>query len=61
MMTHLLHAAVSHFEEKPMLKFYDRSNLGGGVLSSVLLCQWKKNFEQISNVKKSNVSQLLGR
>lgn len=35
-MTHFLDAAVRHFEHKPMLKLYDRSNLGGGELSSVL-------------------------
>lgn len=51
-MTHLFHVAVCHFEDKPTLKLYDRSNLDGGALSSVLQHQWKKKLEEISKTKK---------
>lgn len=50
-MTHLFHAAVCLFEQKLMLNLYDRSNLAGGALSSVLQHQWKKKLKEISKEK----------
>lgn len=54
MMTHIFHAVMCHSEQKPMLKLYGRSNLGGGALSSVLQHQWKESS------KTKNIMHFVG-